>query len=120
HLGVQRLDLGAHLDAQLRIEIGQWLVEQEHRGVADQRATHGDALPLAARQLTRVAMEQFAEAETVGRPLPAVAALPLSHLTRPATMRSVVDLPQPDGPTSTTNSPSAISRLMPCTVRRSS
>src|SRR4051812_37586846 len=31
--------------------------------------------------------------------------------SRPATMRSVVVLPQPDGPTSTTNSRSAISRL---------
>ena len=28
-------------------------------------------------------------------------------------MRSSVDLPQPDGPTMTTNSPSAISRSMP-------
>ena len=28
-------------------------------------------------------------------------------------MRSSVDLPQPDGPTSTTNSPSAMSKLMP-------
>ncbi len=34
----------------------------------------------------------------------------------PATMRSVVDLPQPEGPTSTTNSSSAISRSMPCTA----
>src|SRR3546814_16522500 len=31
----------------------------------------------------------------------------------PATMRSSVDLPQPDGPTSTTSSPSAISRSTP-------
>src|SRR5260370_19135146 len=30
----------------------------------------------------------------------------------PAIRRSNVDLPQPDGPTKTTNSPSAISRLM--------
>src|ERR1700674_3473478 len=30
--------------------------------------------------------------------------------SRPATSRSVVDLPQPDGPTSTTNSSSSISR----------
>ena len=28
-------------------------------------------------------------------------------------MRSSVDLPQPDGPTSTMNSPSAMSKLMP-------
>src|ERR1700733_15566880 len=32
--------------------------------------------------------------------------------SRPAIMRSVVDLPQPEGPTSTTNSLSGISRLM--------
>jgi hypothetical protein len=31
----------------------------------------------------------------------------------PATMRSSVLLPQPDGPTMTTNSPSAISALTP-------
>src|SRR5580704_6380866 len=34
----------------------------------------------------------------------------------PAIMRSVVDLPQPDGPTSTTNSSSSISRSMPFTA----
>src|SRR5271156_3909081 len=32
--------------------------------------------------------------------------------SRPAIMRSVVDLPQPDGPTSTTNSLSGMSRLI--------
>ena len=31
--------------------------------------------------------------------------------SRPATMRSVVDLPQPEGPTSTISSPSFTSRL---------
>ena len=31
-------------------------------------------------------------------------------------MRSSVDLPQPDGPTSTTNCPSAMSTLTPCTT----
>src|SRR5579875_305064 len=36
--------------------------------------------------------------------------------SRPATMRSVVVLPQPDGPTKTTNSSSEISRLMPFTA----
>src|SRR6266480_1525144 len=33
--------------------------------------------------------------------------------SRPATMRSKVDLPQPDGPTSATNSPSRMCRSMP-------
>src|SRR6185369_6847547 len=34
----------------------------------------------------------------------------------PATMRSSVDLPQPEGPTSTQNSPSAIDTSTPCTT----
>ncbi len=34
-------------------------------------------------------------------------------VSRPATMRSSVDLPQPDGPTITTNSPSATSMDTP-------
>ena len=33
--------------------------------------------------------------------------------SRPATMRSSVDLPQPEGPTITTNSPWAMSALTP-------
>src|ERR1700739_2679533 len=40
--------------------------------------------------------------------------------SRPAIMRSVVDLPQPDGPTSTTNSLSGISRQMLRTTSTSS
>src|SRR5688500_19988418 len=36
--------------------------------------------------------------------------------SRPAIIRSVVLLPQPDGPTSTTNSPSPTSRSTPCTA----
>jgi hypothetical protein len=36
--------------------------------------------------------------------------------SRPAIMRGVVDLPQPDGPTRTTNSWLAISRSIPFTA----
>src|SRR4051812_19068582 len=36
--------------------------------------------------------------------------------SRPATMRSSVLLPQPEGPTSTQNSPSAIDTSTPCTT----
>ena len=54
---VQRLDLGAHRDPQLGVEVRQRLVEQEHLRVAHDRATHRDALPLAARQLARIALE---------------------------------------------------------------
>src|SRR6478672_600062 len=42
--------------------------------------------------------------------------LPLLTSSRPASIRRVVDLPQPEGPTRTMNSPSLISRLMPGTA----
>ncbi|ABA49062.1 phenol hydroxylase, putative [Burkholderia pseudomallei 1710b] len=60
---VQPLDFEAHLHAQLRIEVRQRLVEQEHRRLANDRAPHRDALPLAARQLARAPREQRPELE---------------------------------------------------------
>ena len=50
---VQLLDLDAHLDAQLGVEVGQRLVEQEHVRLAHQRPADGDALALAAGELAR-------------------------------------------------------------------
>src|SRR5882762_6168091 len=52
--------------------------------------------------------------------LPPMAISPSVMSSRPAIMRSVVVLPQPDGPTSTTNSLSAMSRSMPRTAGTSS
>src|SRR5690242_7315457 len=40
--------------------------------------------------------------------------VPEVMFSRPASMRSRVDLPQPEGPTSTTNSPSSIGTVTPC------
>src|ERR1700749_1403144 len=40
--------------------------------------------------------------------------VPEVMFSRPASMRSRVDLPQPEGPTSTTNSPSSIGIDTPC------
>src|SRR3990172_8876916 len=42
--------------------------------------------------------------------------VPSEPSPRPAIIRSVVDFPHPDGPTSTTNSLSFTSRLTPCTA----
>ena len=75
-------------DGQMRIE----RIVLEH---------HGD-VPLARRQVVD--------------PRPPIAISPAVDVSSPAIMRSVVDLPQPDGPTRTTNSPSAMSRSMPWTV----
>src|SRR6476660_48318 len=44
---------------------------------------------------------------------PSIAISPPEISSRPASIRSKVDLPHPEGPTITTNSPSAMSRLMP-------
>ena len=44
---------------------------------------------------------------------PSMEIVPALISSRPASMRSSVDLPQPDGPTSTMNSPSLMSKPMP-------
>ena len=44
---------------------------------------------------------------------PSIAILPPLISSSPASIRSSVDLPQPDGPTSTTNSPSSMSNQIP-------
>src|ERR1700744_2363392 len=44
--------------------------------------------------------------------------VPEVMFSSPASMRSRVDLPQPDGPTSTTNSPSSIGIDTPCSTSK--
>src|SRR5690606_16082309 len=59
---------------------------------------------------------------TGGRSLtirPPISISPAETSSSPAIMRNRVDLPQPDGPTKTTNSPSATSRSMPLMIRAS-
>src|SRR5450759_213141 len=50
--------------------------------------------------------------------LPPIKSSPEVMSSSPAIARSRVDFPQPDGPTKTTNSPSLISRSMPCNISR--
>src|SRR6266851_1727444 len=66
---MQLLDLGAHLHAELGVEIGERLVEQKHLRIAHDGAAHGDALALTAGQLPRKAREQMGEAQNLGRAL---------------------------------------------------
>ncbi|EDT05454.1 conserved hypothetical protein [Burkholderia ambifaria IOP40-10] len=60
-LPVQLRDFDAGLAAQRRVEIRQRFVEQEHAGLAHDRAADRDALPLAAGQRLRLALEQRIE-----------------------------------------------------------
>jgi hypothetical protein len=65
---VQRLDLGAHLYAQLGIEIAERFVEQEDLRIAHDGPAHGDALPLATGQFARPAVEIGFKRQNLGRP----------------------------------------------------
>jgi hypothetical protein len=56
-------DLGAHVDAQFRIEVGQRLVHQEHARLAHHGPPEGDALLLATGQLPRLARQQFLDTQ---------------------------------------------------------
>ena len=64
---VQRLQLGAHLYAQLRVEVGERLVEEEHGGLADDGASHRHALALSAGELARLSLQIGLELEDPGR-----------------------------------------------------
>ena len=59
-------DLGAHLDAQLGVEVGQGLVHEEGPGVAHDGATHGHALALTAREMAGLALELVGDAQQIG------------------------------------------------------
>src|SRR5205823_10119920 len=64
---VETLDLAPHLIAQLCIEIGQRLVEQEYLRVAHDGSADRHPLPLPARQLSRVALKQRFDTEHLRR-----------------------------------------------------
>jgi len=64
-LVVQLPDLGAQGLAQVGVEVGQWLVEQEHRRVPHHGARQGHALTLATRELRRLAPPQRVNAQAV-------------------------------------------------------
>ncbi len=60
-LALELADLDPHLLAQLRIEIGERLVEQQDVRLDDEGARQGDALLLAARELARQALAELFE-----------------------------------------------------------
>ena len=60
-------EFGTHRIAQLGVERGERLVEQEHLGPLDQRAGEGDALALPARELVGLAVAEFVELDQLER-----------------------------------------------------
>ena len=54
-------ELEAHLHAQLRVEIGERLIEQKNLRLAHQRPADRDPLALSAGKLRRPAVEKWLE-----------------------------------------------------------
>ena len=65
-VALQALELRAHLEPEQGVERGERLVEEQRPRVADERPTERDALPLAARQLPRLALEQMLDVQRRG------------------------------------------------------
>ena len=83
-------DLGAGLDAQLGVEVGERLVHQEDGRLADDRPAERDALALAAGQLLRLAVEQLVELDGRRGLLDPALDLGLGHLAQLEAEREVV------------------------------
>jgi hypothetical protein len=89
-LALELADLGAHLDAELRVEVGERLVHQEGGGLADDGAPHRDPLALSARERPRLAVKERLEVEDARRLLHASVDLRLLLLPQPEAERDVV------------------------------
>ena len=75
-------DLGAGLDAQLGVEVGERLVHEEHGRLAHDGASERDALALAAGQLLGLAVEQVLELDGLSRLLDPALDLRLGDLAQ--------------------------------------
>ena len=83
-------DLGPSLDTKRRIEVGERLVHQERLWLTHDRSPEGDPLPLAARELLRLPLDQLLQVEDVRSTLHALVDLPLRHLVVAQAEREVV------------------------------
>ena len=79
---LELVDLGAHLHAQLRVEVRERLVHQEGLRLSHDRAAHRDTLPLAARERARLALEELLDLEDPRRPPHALVDLLLRQLAQ--------------------------------------
>ena len=59
-------NLNTHLSSQLCIQVGQRLVHQEYLGAADNGASHGNTLSLAAGKSLWLTVQQMLQVENLG------------------------------------------------------
>src|SRR5450759_3359659 len=80
---LQPRDLGTHLPAQLGVEVGQRLVEEEGVGLPDDGAPHRDPLSLSTGELARLALQVLGQVQSRGRLLDPLADLVLGDTAQP-------------------------------------
>src|SRR5207244_6325870 len=66
-VAVQLLQLDSSLAAELCVQVGEWLVEQEDLRAAHDGAAEGHALALTAREGSRLALQEVVETQDAGR-----------------------------------------------------
>ena len=81
-LSLDARDLGAHLNAQLRVEVRERLVHQEHLRLAHDRAAHRHALTLPAGELARLPVEMVSQADDARRLCDPFLRVSLRHLAQ--------------------------------------
>ena len=86
---LQAADLAAHLDAQLGVEVGERLVEQQHMRLDHDGARDRDALQLAAGELMRPALGVAVELHQLQRARDPLADLVRAHFARPQAVGDV-------------------------------
>lgn len=79
---IQALDLGAHFDAQLGVEVDQGLIKQKQLRVTRQGTPHGDAPTLATRELRRSAVQQLLDLQHGGHLMDAFEARRFGHVVQ--------------------------------------
>jgi hypothetical protein len=91
---MQPLDLDPHVDAELGVQVRERLIEQKDARLAHQSAAHGDALTLAAGELTGAPFEQMLDLQRLGDDGHRLVALVLRTLriSMPKAMFSATDM----------------------------
>src|SRR5205085_5915315 len=81
----------ARLLAQLRVEVRERLVEQDHRRVVDERPRDRDALLLSARELVRESLAELSEPQLLEHFGDALGAFRAAHIAQLQTVGDVVE-----------------------------
>ena len=75
-------------DSHRKVESGEWLIEQQYRGIGDQRAGQGDSLLFASRKISWATAGQIGNAQRLKH-----GADPKCAFLVPAIAQSVTDIP---------------------------